>query len=362
MGTKKKRDREERTSRHSPNNKINSIGVNSRASADTQSIARGNKRNIRSGKGSSKAYAAACLGVMALLLCAFYLPQLLFQARDNVLCSDTVLSERESVDVLIGDSYELSLHNRMYNFAEGLAKGVSYYVSEQDMEVDEELYDRLNGLELDTIEVLMNFHLITPSFTKYFMIRQRKQYVIYSDDYAQGVNFIIWYLELAGPSGERLELLIDAETSTIYGIKAEKNGLMTQGEIDSWQYYLYGGSLASYLQNSGLEIINQLWFYLAMEFEAISMSEFQTIYAFGQGYLSDYEIESEERFRQMAVLSEGEWLDENNLVFSLPYEEYLLTLKLQMTLEASQSTCLYHDVFYGIESICRMIPEFMEEN
>lgn len=358
----KKIVREDRILRHSPNNKINSIVMDSHTGTDPRPIARGNKRNGRATKGSRTVYIAAGFGVVVLLLCAFYLPQLLFQARDNVLCSDTVLSERESVDVLIGDFYELSLYNRMFNFAEGLSKGVSYYVSEQDMEVDEELYDLLIGLEVEPIGILMDFRLINPYLMEEFMIQRQKQYVIYSDDYAQGVNFRIWYLELTGPYEERLELLMDAETYTIYGIRAERNSLMTQEEIDSWMYYIWSGSLASHLLNSGLENVNQLWLYLAMEYEAVSMSEFEAIYTFWEDFLYGSDITSEERLGLMRVLSEGEWLDENNLVITLPYEEYFQTIKLQLTPEEPWPTYRYHDVFYGIESICRMIPEFMEEN
>lgn len=364
MGTKKV-ERGEQPPRHLPGNKTKSAGMKRRASKDTGPSVRVNKRNGRAERGSRGVYIAAGMGVVALLLCAFFLPQLLFQVRDSVLCSDTVLSERESVDVLIGDSYEPSLYNRMYNFAEGLARGTSYYVSEQDMEVDEELYYRLNGLSLETVELLMDCRLITPSFVNYFMIQQRKQYVIYSDDYAQGVNFVIWYVELIGPSGAKLELLMDAETSVIYGIKAERNSAMTQDEIDSWQYYSWGGNLARHLDSSGVSI-NDLWMYLAMEFEAISISELEPVYnAYNNNvkYAIDSDIGlDEERLKQLAVLSEGEWQDENNLVFSLPYEEYLLTLKFQITPEVPWPTYRYHDMFYGIEAICRMIPEFAEEN
>ena len=362
MDTKINRDRDERKSRKSTNNKVNSTGKNSHAGTDVRPAARRNKRNNRIGKGSSKAYIVSGLGVTVLLFCAFYLPQLLFQARDNALCSDTVLSERENVDVLIGDSYEPSLHNRMYNFAEGLARGVSYYVSEQDMEVDEELYERLNGLGLEPIAMLMDFRLINSSFTDYFMVQQRKQYVIYSDDYAQGVNFIIWYLELIGPSGAVLEILMDAETSTIYGIKTDRNNLLTEQEINSWMYYVWGGSLGDHLLSSGLESVSQLWIYLAMEFEAVSMSEIEAIYTFGEKNSTDSNIELQERIRKLAILSEGEWQDDNSLIFTLPYEERFQTLKLQLIQEDPWPTYRYHDVFYGIESICRMIPEFMEEN
>lgn len=368
MDTKKKRDREVRKSRKSTNKKMNSTGKNSHKSTDVRHTARRNKRNSRAGKGSSKAYIASGLGVTALLLCAFYLPQLLFQVRDNALCSITALSERENVDVLIGDSYEPSLHNRMYNFAEGLARGVSYYVSEQDMAVDEELYERLNGLGLEPIAMLMDFRLINSSFMDYFMVQQRKQYVIYSDDYAQGVNFIIWYLELVGPSGAGLEILMDAETSTIYGIKTERNSLLTEKETDKWMYYIWGGSLGDHLLSSGLESISQLWMYLAMEFEAVSIDEleemytlgtFDGVYVVGEKSSADSNIELQERIRKLAALSEGAWQDDNELIFTLPYEEYSQTLKLQLIKEEPWPTYRYHDVFYGIESICRMIPEFM---
>ena len=196
----------------------------------------------------------------------------------------------------------------------------------------------------------------------YFMVQQRKQYVIYSDDYAQGVNFIIWYLELVGPSGTGLEILMDAETSTIYGIKTERNGLLTQQETDKWMHYIWGGSLGDHLLSAGLETINHLWIYLAMEFEAVSMSEIEAIYTFAEKNSTDSNIELQERIRQLAILSEGEWQDDNSLIFTLPYEEYFQTLKLQLTQEDPWPTYRYHDVFYGIESICRMTPEFTEEN
>lgn len=369
MDTENKRDKAKRISQQSKNNKMNSTDNNSHAGTDVRHTTRRNKRNSRTGKGSSKAYIASGLGVTALLFCAFFLPQLLFQARDNALCSDTVLSERENVDVLIGDSYEPSLYNRMYNFAEGLARGVNYYVSEQDMAVDEELYERLNGLGLEPIAMMMDFRLINSSFGDYFMVQQRKQYVIYSDDYSRGVNFIIWYLELVGPSGAVLEILMDAETSTIYGIKAGRNSLVTEQEADKWMYYIWGGSLGDHLLSSGLETISHLWIYLAMEFEAVTTSEleemytlgsFEGTYVVGDKNSTDSDIELQERIRKFAALSAGEWQDDNSLVFTLPYEEYFQTLKLQLIQEEPWPTYRYHDVFYGIESICRMIPEFMD--
>ena len=162
---------------------------------------------------------------------------------------------------------------------------------------------------------------------------------------------------------------MDAETSTIYGIKTERNSLVTESEIDSWMYYIWGGSLGDHLLSSGLGTISQLWIYLAMEFEAVTMSEIEAMYAWlttNAKYASkeknstDSIVELDERLRQLAVLSEGDWQDDYTLIFTLPYGEYYQTLKLQLIPEEPWPTYRYHDVFYGIESICRMIPEFME--
>ncbi|WP_460602040.1 hypothetical protein, partial [Escherichia coli] len=57
----------------------------------------------------------------------------------------------------------------------------------------------------------------------YYTITQWKQYVIYSDNYAKGVNFILWYIELEDLEGAKLKLLVDAEDNTLYGLKTENS-------------------------------------------------------------------------------------------------------------------------------------------
>lgn len=330
------------------------------------------KINSRRKSGNRAIYAAAVLGVVALLACAFYLPQFLFQVRDNALCDDTVLGERENVDILIGDSYELSLYDRMCNYAEGLARGTSYYVSLQDMEADEELYELLYGsvdrIFQNPMQIMMQGHLIPYSFLNDLTIVQRKQYVIYSDDYARGVNFIIWYLELAGHSGEKLEILMDAETYTIYGIKSEKYGLWGHDENIDWREYSLTTNLERHLQIVGFSDARDFWLTMAIHYEAISISQVELIYhAIDADRVNKAMIiqgedgEQQEMIRQMAVLSEGEWTDENELVLSLPYGEYLMELRMQMLVDPSQMY-RYHDVYLGFDAICSMIPEFMEEN
>lgn len=330
------------------------------------------KANNRHNSESRMVYAAAVLGVAALLVCAFYLPQLLFQARDNALCGDTVLGERESVDILIGDSYELSLYDRMRNYAEGLASGTSYYVSVQDMEVDEELYNLLYGnvdrIFQNPLQIMIQGHLIPYSFLSDLTIMQRKQYVIYSDDYARGVSFIIWYLELAGPDGEKLELLMDAETYTLYGIKAEKYGLWGSDENIDWREYSLYADLERHLQMVGFSDARDFWFTMAIHYEAISISQVELIYVMIDAARVDKAMiiqgedeEQQEMLRQLAALSEGEWRDENELVLSLPYGEYLMELRMQMLVDPSQ-VYRYHDAYLGFDAICEMIPEFMEEN
>lgn len=329
------------------------------------------KSNSRRKSGSRVIYVTAVLCVIALLAFAFYLPQFLFQIRDNALCGDTVLGERENMDILIGNSYELSLYDRMRNFAGGLARGMSYYVSEQDMEVDDQLYELLYGsvdrIFQNPLLIMVQGHLVSSSFLNDLTIVQRKQYVIYSDDYAQGVNFIIWYLEIAGHNGEKLELLMDAETYTLYGIKSEKNGLWGRDENIDWREYLLTTDLERHLQIVGFSDARDLWLTMAIEYEAISISQVETIYyAIGTDKVNKATIilgddEEQEMIRQLAALSEGEWRDENELILSLPYGEYLMDLRMQMLVDLSQ-VYRYHDVYLGFDAICGMIPEFMEEN
>ena len=202
------------------------------------------RRKIKTGRMESRIlYVVGVLGLAALIACAFYLPRLIFSVGDNRLCSDIVLGEREDMDVsLLSAAYEPSLGVRLQNFADGLAQGRNYYFSEQDMAITQELYYILENdgdsrifqqpcWALNTLGLMSHTFSLT---TKYYTVHSWKQYVIYSDDFAEGINFIVWYLEIEDNKGGTLNILMDAEDYTIYGLTTRPD---PTSKIDPFSFF-----------------------------------------------------------------------------------------------------------------------------
>lgn len=313
-------------------------------------------------------YPAAVLGLVGLLSCAFLLPQFLFRVSDNALYSEISLSERETVDVtLLSSTYEPSLYNRMSAFAEGIANGVSYYVSEQKMEVNQELYEQLmteNGIFQEPVTTLMELQMISGSFLIHYVVETWKQYVIYNDDYTKGVNFIIWYLELVGDEGEQLEILMDAETSTIYGIAASKNHPVLEEEWDKWIRSSGAYSLSLRFEIAGFDT-EDWWYFYSYYYEAISQEELRAHYIYDTAatdviFYDNLQIQ-QKIGEQTENLAESEWFGVNDLSFTLPYDGRPLELHLKLLPVEEEQSVYYRDMVFGIVPICRLIPEF-EQN
>ena len=174
-------------------------------------------------------YYAAIFSVLALLIAAaFFAPQILFQVQDAILCRDTVLTQQESLNVdTLSTTYEKSLEKRMQNFAEGLGEGDTFYTTSQSLALTSEVREYVysdRGLFSNVVnEFAENGLLPWYIWEGDYTILRWKQYVIYSDDFAKGVNFILWYVEMQDPNGVIVKLLADAEDGTIYAIRTESN-------------------------------------------------------------------------------------------------------------------------------------------
>lgn len=111
----------------------------------------------------------------------------------------------------------------MGNFAEGISAGENYYVAVQELEAGDEINNYLyseSGLYSEMLQAFVDGGLLPYDFwISTAVVRQWKQYVIYSDNYAKGVNFILWYLDVESSGGVTLKLLVDAEDNTIYAVK-----------------------------------------------------------------------------------------------------------------------------------------------
>lgn len=338
------------------------------------------------------------LAVVVLIAAAFFVPQVIFQVQDAVLCGNTVLSARENTDAeSLSTTYEKSLPLRMTSFAEGLMGNSSFYVTSQELEPDEELRTFLysdKGLYHEIIYTFMDGGLLPYEIEgEYYSVQQWKRYVIYSDDFAKGVNFILWYIELENEEGALFKMLVDAEDYTIYAIKTERNYSYTEYGEDYLRQYLHSDYVAT-----------QLWGYFASHFQAIDDEEQKTLYLLIEQYgwvgsavdasffdnttAKEAVIASEEEVRKREMenfglneeedgFTEGIEVsaepadsmemrmqrmvsfhqdDENTMSFRLPYGgAYLETvLKVQQPPEKF----MFSDVMIGIRQICELIPEF----
>ena len=185
-----------------------------------------NKRTLK--------YAASILVFVLLILSALWLPQVFFDVSDALMYGEVSLMEQEKPDVLtLTTGYEESLFRRLAGFAEGLAGQRQYYVDEQPKEVTDEIQEFLFESVLRYYAYGIYEDMIVGMFTESMLgyttetfarkagldLYQWNQYVIYSDDYAQGVNFILWCFGLKNSLGDNMTILMDAHDYTVYAVQ-----------------------------------------------------------------------------------------------------------------------------------------------
>lgn len=193
-------------------------------------------------------YGAGLLTFVLLIVSALWLPQVFFEVSDALRYGEVSLMEQEDPDVLtLTNGYEESLYRRLKSFAEGRAGQRQYYYNKQPKEVTEEIREFLFESELRFHAYGIYEDMIMRMFTESLGyspevfakktsldLYQWDQYVVFSDDYAQGVNFILWCFSLKNSLGDNLTILMDAHDYTVYALN------MTCGKERS---ALYGNTL-----------------------------------------------------------------------------------------------------------------------
>lgn len=178
-------------------------------------------------KNIAPGYLLGILGLLLLISAAFLGPKLVFAMQDNIRCREIVAKTAEEVDVTsFNTGYETSLYKRLARFAAGLAEGEQYYVSVQDMELTSEIRDWLENDWYHSVglSLLVWTLRVLPEEVFSYELLDWKRCVIYGDDFAGGVNFILWYLELGVEGSPVVRLLLDGETSDIYGVRTDFSG------------------------------------------------------------------------------------------------------------------------------------------
>lgn len=312
---------------------------------------------------------AELAALVALISAAFFAPQIVFGIQDYLLCANTSLSKRETLDVeALGTTYEKSLNQRIMNYMDGLEAGENYYVAEQVLEINQEVYDFLSdNLYHDIVLTYVDIGVIPIEFYKLeYTVTQWKRYVIYSENYDKGVSFILWYIELQDSMGAVMKLLADGEDGTIYALKTENNGLLEQsgGDAGKNQNASYNGGIVDWIWIIYEEgYLAELWGRYTLYYEAMSRVETDV-------YIKEYLEQEEEYLEDEAVLAkdvrwEIETFDYDSegcrIRFYLPYGEERLEVLVEISnVELGLKYITYRspDFTMGIRQIYEKIPEF----
>lgn len=336
-------------------------------------------------------YAVAILTLTAMVGVAFFSPGWVFDFQDNRQCRDVTLEERENVDVaVLSTNYESSFYQRMINFAEGQAEKTDYYVASEELTDYQQLRDFLdseNGLNKESIWTLVGAGLLSEQFFGVeFEITAWKQYVIYSDDYAKGVNFILWYIELESADEDigTCKLLLEANTGEVYGIQADTGGTLLNYDVEydksiiSVEY-----SLEEYLGLTSMDVYSDAWMTLAYFYSGLTESDFfqyyDKFYGAIDGMYGGIHIENsnqssyavvEEELKAKLGAGSSRWIDflltypdilvqenGNRLECTFPYGEGSLVFRMQIAGSISYPWTL-HDITIGFPAIYSLIPEF----
>ena len=323
-----------------------------------------------------------------------------------------VLGERENIDVaVLSTNYETSFYRRMVNFAENQNNQTNFYVASEELTDYQQLQDFLeseNGLYRNEIAVLMELDLITSNIYQ-CEIRNWKQYIIYSDDYTQGVNFILWYIELEHPGEETYKLLLEADTGEFYGLQADTGGIWTTGYntkgisdnssvtldrymgfttmanfYEAWYSlaYIFSG-LAE--EESFFEYYNALYVNLLNWFDSTGRKASVKMYDGGSGF-GNAQIDYPENMavtneilrilKDLQELEDGDdvrWANYiqqnlpmvvvqnggNRLESTFPYEDGQLDFRMETPQDITFPWIL-HDITVGFPAIYSLIPEFNE--
>lgn len=343
-------------------------------------------------------YGAAALALVLLITLAFLSPEIAFNVQDGIRCQEVVSVTRERLDISsFNTGYETDLCRRLTRFAEGLAAGEQYYVTVQEMDLTSQTrilsdFDKIvqsGSFELYSAWDPWNLRLWLNNVLYDAEVNCWKQCVIYGDDFAGGVNFILWYLEVNSGGNPVTRLLADGETGELYGFRIDNRVFyLSDDDFEMQLKESYYGMLERFdysenfwevcvalgAQFGGLDIADRLvWLdengYYCDFVETEDGTEVMKVMRRNTKVQTDGEESTEENGYRLeeikAFLEKLRWQkDEENkcLNFTYPFGKGELNLRLQLggeTVDTDEGVNLYINRIFGFPEIYELIPEFM---
>ena len=157
-----------------------------------------------------------------LFLAAVFFPWLIFSIQDSLRLRSTQIQTRESVELeQLNIPYEMSVSKRLENFA---GKPDGYFVTATEYAHSMEHYTMIEELLYGEYmaRMMTYYSVLSDGIGGPYDISELKKYVIYNEELENGVAFIAWYAALVLSGGEKLELLWDAKTETVYCLRYQR--------------------------------------------------------------------------------------------------------------------------------------------
>lgn len=285
-------------------------------------------------------YAACGIGLVLLLGISLMLPKLIFLIQDSYRMETIVVEGRSGFDpTKLKVSYDVSMDARMRHFAQGLAEGKSYYASPTEYSIGVEQYLQLTDImEQEFMRFFMDNQILPLSGQASYDIAAWKQYVIFNEEMPEDVAFVAWYIELTIEGNGKMEMLVDAQSDTIYYIQLT----MPEGNRENTIMSYDNGSADSYY---GYDI----WYY-----------GWETLYFFLSYYYETdfieklFGMEAETDISPNSVMTD----DSTSLKWSLQYAGY--ALEMVTLVEDGLNT---DEVTYsiGVTELGELIPELQSQ-
>lgn len=314
----------------------------------TNKIKKLNRMNIEKKKSPEKRikaiYGRCIVGMVLLIAIALFLPEVIFNIQDKYRMTNTEVEERDSLEISqLQQNYEMDTYTRMHNFISLEKKTVTSI--DYQITANSELTDLLGSESIkgwfEQLEVMG--YVIPYSFLD---ILEWKKYIIYGEDYKDGVVLMMWYIDgYLIDNATRLQLLVDSETNTVYYLK------VTARDTQTDKVYSADGTtaVATYGEdrNEKLWILAELFMY-SFEF-------------YGTYYEADIDniIEFQEDNRYEEAWYTDLNADDEQLTasFPLPYGELNMVFQFQAAYGKGHNP----DISMGIPAIGQLVPEMIQD-
>lgn len=180
-------------------------------------------------------YLFACLGLVLLMLAAFFLPDMAMSLQDRQSMKEVQFTSREGLDyAAVNTEYDYSLESRLNTFAKGCAEGKQYFTASSDYVNLENKEEMIRKIWNEGVITLMEYlGIMWPDYLKdiskanaimeeYYLgadklqVLKEELYVIYDEDTSNSAAMLCLYLHLRLEGICDVNVLADGKDGAVY--------------------------------------------------------------------------------------------------------------------------------------------------